>query len=371
MKKERQKIAVAMSGGVDSSVTAVLLKERGYDVSGAFIRGWYPKWLSCTWREDRQDAMRACATLGIPFFTIDLSKEYKEYVVAYMIDEYQSGRTPNPDVMCNKMIKFGSFIKKMEDLGFNIIATGHHARIFNNSATSSYKLFTGTDTTKDQSYFLWTLTQNILKRTLFPVGEYTKKYVRELAKKYKLHNAEKKDSQGLCFIGHLDMREFLKHYISVESGDVLNENGLKIGKHEGAILYTTGQRHGFDVLKKNSKSGPWYVIEKDIHKNTITVAESYKTLDSFGVESVVLKETNWISGEPKSGKGYRARIRYRQPLQNCTIEKKDSWIVVFEEKQKGVANGQSCVLYDKEECLGGGVIYPHTNIFSGDVVSKT
>jgi len=357
------KVLIAMSGGVDSSVTAALLKEQGCDVTGAFIKVWYPEWLPCSWREDRRDAMRVCTELGIPFRTIDASEAYKRNVVDYMITEYKAGRTPNPDVMCNKMIKFGVFLKQGIQTSTDYIATGHHARIREqevNNGRPTYQLLTGKDKNKDQSYFLWTVTQAVLKQTFFPVGEYEKSEIRSLAKKFSLHNADKKDSQGLCFIGHVEMSEFLKHYIKTDQGDVLNENGVCIGMHDGAVLYTIGQRHGFTVTTKTPTSGPWYVVKKDVSENTITVSESYKEFEDLGVREIVLQNTNWISGEaPSSDKKCWAQIRYRQPLQSCTVKETQTTKIkiMFDESQHGVASGQSCVLYDGEICLGGGVIY--------------
>jgi len=355
---EKKKILVAMSGGVDSSVSAALLKQEGHDVSGAFIRTWYPEWLNCDWRKERQDAMRACAHLGIPFTTVDLSKEYKEEVIDYMIAEYSKGRTPNPDVMCNKSVKFGAFLAWTLESGYEMIATGHYARLRRENPNEKFKmtntqLLAGVDEQKDQSYFLWTITQDILKHTLFPIGKYKKGDVRKLAKSFDLHNAEKKDSQGLCFIGHVDIREFLKHYIDVSDGDVLNEEGNVIGSHEGALMYTIGQRHGFEVTKKTPDSGPYYVVSKDIDANTLTVSESFKTDDIHTVSEIVLEDINWIEESPQKEKTYGGRIRYRQVLQDCTISEN---LVTFSSSQRGVSSGQSVVIYDAEVCMGGGVI---------------
>src|SRR3989338_2608787 len=265
LKVQSPKVIAGLSGGVDSAVSAALLKRAGTEVVGAFIKTWTPEWLdrSCEWKSERRDAMRVAAHLDIPFVTIDLEKEYKESVVDYMISEYKLGRTPNPDVMCNKEIKFGAFLRKALELGADYIATGHYAQIeylyIENSLLAprsigevgkivNCKLKIGVDPNKDQSYFLWTLTQEQLSKTIFPVGHLYKNEVRGLAKKFKLPVANKKDSQGICFLGHIDMKDFLSHYIKVECGNVLNLQGAKIGEHDGAVFYTLGQSWSHSVL---------------------------------------------------------------------------------------------------------------------------
>ena len=352
---KKRKVFVGLSGGVDSSVSAALLKEQGYDVVGVFIKVWQPPFLECTWKEDRLDAIRVAAHLDIPFITLDLEKEYKESVANYMIEEYKAGRTPNPDVMCNKTIKFGAFLKKALELGADFVATGHYSRNILDKETGSYELHTGVDTNKDQSYFLWTLIQKQLKYILFPIGEYEKPRVREMAKKFGLVTATKKDSQGLCFVGKLDMKEFLKHFISGKRGDVLNEKKEIIGYHDGAYFYTIGQRHGFIITKKTPEDFPYYIIDKDTKNNIIIV--SHKKNDPFfhGKKEITLANTSWIKGEPPKN-CLSARIRYRQPLQKCVIKNKDDkFLVEFNEPQI-VDSGQSAVLYDGSLCLGGGII---------------
>lgn len=341
-----------MSGGVDSSVSAALLKKAGYDVTGVFIKVWSPDWLPCRWKEERRDAMRVAACLGISFLTFDFEKEYKAGVVDYMLQEYTKGRTPNPDVMCNKEIKFGYFLKKSLALGADFIATGHYA------ITDSNKLFEGADKLKDQSYFLWTLNQEALKHVLFPVGGYEKSEVRKLAEKFGLPTAKKKDSQGICFIGEVDLKEFLSHYIVSKHGNILNEAGEKIGEHDGVIFYTIGQRHGFSISKKNPKDTPYYIVGKNPADNTLTV--SHKTTGNNelkDVRSVRLINVNWLSGAPDPEKVYGARLRYRQEKQMIKIQTlKNVTVATFGFLQGCVAVGQSLVLYDSEECLGGGVI---------------
>lgn len=353
MTRKKQRVFVGLSGGVDSSVSAALLRDAGYDVTGVFIKTWHPDFLPCTWKEDRLDAMRVAAHLDIPFVTFDAEEEYKKDVADYMIEEYKCGRTPNPDVMCNKYVKFGAFLKYALSEGAEFVATGHYVRVRDD------KLFVGVDKNKDQSYFLWTLTQEQLKHILFPVGYLQKPEVRKLAKKFGLPTAEKKDSQGVCFLGKLDMGEFLKHYSEPKRGDVLNEKGETIGFHEGAILYTFGERHGFTITKKGTSDAPYFVVEKDMQANTITVAHKEKgSLKGKGEQSLLLENVNWISGNvPEKDKIYSARARYRAPLSPCKISANSNETQIeFLQMEEPQAPGQSFVVYDEEECLGGGVI---------------
>jgi len=390
-KKVGKKVYIGLSGGVDSSVSAALLKAakpnnfeklfgrptprgfRGYDVTGVFIKVWQPDFLPCTWKEDRLDAMRVAAHLDIPFITLDLGKEYKKEVVDYMVTEYKKGRTPNPDVMCNQHVKFGAFFKKAIAAGADFVATGHYARVAfgdrrltqtkrgltQKKTTDKYKLLAGVDTEKDQSYFLWTLTQKELSKTLFPVGGYKKPEVRKLAKKFGLPTAEKKDSQGLCFIGKLDMKDFLKHFIKERQGNVLDDRGNVVGKHDGAVFFTLGERHGFTITQKGVRDMPYYVVAKDMSKNTITVSHTpLQTMNKEANKRIAISQINWTSGmSPKEGEQYRARVRYRQPLERCGIAHADekSTEIIFTKPQIA-SPGQSLVFYDGDECLGGGVI---------------
>lgn len=351
------KVFVGMSGGVDSSVSAALLKKEGYDVVGVFIKVWEPDLPGfekiCTWRDDRRDAIRVAAKLNIPFMTIDLSDEYKKEVIDYMINEYRLGRTPNPDVMCNKQIKFGLFFKKAMEMGADYVATGHYARRIDKN--SDAYLLAGKDDEKDQSYFLWTLKQEQLKKCLFPVGRYEKPEVRKLAKKFVLPNAEKKDSQGLCFIGKVDVNDFLKEFIEEKQGDVLDEKGNIVGQHEGVFFYTIGQRHGFVTNNKETKSEPYYIVDKDVNKNILVVSKE-KVSEEYSKKEISLIEVNWISSAPKGGKKYKARSRYRQDLIDCVAEENNDKIKIIFDKPQMIAPGQSLVLYDGETCLGGGVI---------------
>jgi tRNA-specific 2-thiouridylase len=366
------KVFVGMSGGVDSSVSAALLKRAGYDVTGVFIKVWQPDWIECNWKEERLEAMRAAAHLDIPFFTLDLEKEYKQGVIDYMIAEYAIGRTPNPDVMCNREVKFGAFWRWAEKNGADYIATGHYARV------SHLALLMGVDKNKDQSYFLWTLTQDDLAHVMFPVGGLIKPEVRKLARKFGLPNAEKKDSQGLCFMGKVDVKEFLTHYTrgntAAVPGKVLDETGNIIGSHPGSLFFTIGERHGFSIDSKHKTSGdkPYYVISKDVQADTIMVSNKTSIEgdeDSIGmlpgaVKEVRISKVNWISGVPKIGASLQGRSRYRQTLyQTKVLSISNSHSaqgieasLEFNEPQDTLTPGQSLVIYDGETCLGGGVI---------------
>ncbi len=370
---KKKTIFVGISGGVDSAVSAAMLKERGFDVVGVFIKTWHPDFLKCNEEEERRDAMRVAAFLDIPFLTFDLADVYKKEVADYMIREYKAGRTPNPDVMCNKEVKFGAFLKKAISMGADFVATGHYAKTLqlkkNFTAlpagglrhglnfSSAVKLIKGIDPSKDQSYFLWTLRQEQLKRILFPIGHLKKTEVRTLAKKFKLPVAEKKDSQGICFLGAVDLKDFLKHYIKSKKGKVLNEKGEEIGFHDGVVFHTLGERHGFSITKKNPTDGAYYVIAKDIKKNILIVSQNSDVGRRGNFDVQRLEHTNWISEIPKLNKNYTAQIRYHGEVLPCKIKKfstHDAELVF--EKPVLVASGQSCVLYDGDVCLGGGVV---------------
>jgi tRNA-specific 2-thiouridylase len=346
----KKKVFVGLSGGVDSSVSAYLLKEEGYDVTGVFIKVWQPDFIPCTWREDRLDAMRVAAHLNIPFLTLDLEDTYKKEVIDYLLAEYKEGRTPNPDVFCNKYVKFGGFLDFAKKNGADFVATGHYAQ--NKLLGSSFQLLKSADDSKDQAYFLWTLRQDQLSNILFPVGGMHKSDVRKIAEKIKLPNAEKKDSQGLCFVSNVNMKDFLKHYLETKDGDVINENGEVIGNHSGAWFFTLGERHGFKITKKiGDKNGPYYVIKKDIEKNTITVSKTEP--DEKGVSEISFTNENWISGtKPKNGMDLTAQIRYHGDFLPCIIKESS---VTFKNPVL-VASGQSIVFYDKNICLGGATI---------------
>lgn len=346
MKDSLGTVFVGLSGGVDSSVAAYLLQKEGYDVVGVFIKTWYPEWLSCTWREERRSAMRVAAVLEIPFLTVDFAEAYKKEVADYFIKEYEKGRTPNPDVMCNRAVKFGAFYEWARAQGADYVATGHYAK------KEDGLLKIPSDTVKDQTYFLWTISPEVLSHTLFPLGDLEKKEVRTVAAEAGLPTATKKDSQGICFLGQVDMKEFLSHYIDFVPGDVLDENGAVIGRHEGAILYTLGQRHGFTITHHDASIAPLFVVSKDVAKNTITVAQ---TITHEAHKEVTLEEVNWNQGTPPAvGTQFMCRTRYRQEMISC--EFKDDKTVVLHEVRELPTSGQSLVVYDGEVCLGGGVI---------------
>ena len=346
---DKKKVYVGMSGGVDSSLTAFLLKEKGYEVIGVFIKVWQPDFIECTWKEDRLDAMRVAAQLDIPFITLDLEKEYKKEVIDYMIEEYKNGRTPNPDVYCNRYVKFGAFLKWARENNADYIATGHYAK------TDNLNLFKGEDNNKDQSYFLWTLNKNDLKNVLFPIGELKKSEVRKIAEKNNIFTSNKKDSQGLCFVGTIDIKTLLKEFIKEERGNVLNEEGEIIGYHDGAMFYTIGERHNFVITKKGTEEKPYYVIRKDSDKNTLIVSHnkpSIKEGDNFELTKI-----NFVNEDFDENKIYEARARYRAPLSKIKIKRKDNSF--FVEKIEGElvkTSGQSLVIYDGDMVLGGGII---------------
>jgi tRNA-specific 2-thiouridylase len=337
------KVFVGLSGGVDSAVSAALLKQAGFDVTGVFIKVWSPDFLPCTWRDERRDAMRVAAQLDIPFLFFDFENEYKKGVADKMISEYELGRTPNPDVLCNREIKFGMFWNKANEMGADYIATGHYAQNKNNY------LYEGLDEEKDQSYFLWTLTAEDLKHVLFPVGHLEKKDVRRLADKFGIPVAEKKDSQGICFLGDVDLETFLPHFINIVPGDVLNTDGKVIGRHNGAIYYTIGERRGFEVTKNAPDAKAFYVVSKDMNANTIAVSDSDLEIALLSPKKIMVKDLNLI-GQTKPTE---ARIRYRGDKIKMSLINNE---VTFNEPQRGLSTGQSIVFYVGTECVGGAVV---------------
>ncbi len=344
MKKvKNKKVFVAMSGGVDSSVSAALLKQAGFEVVGVYMRQWSPDVLGyeCVWKTERQDAMRVAVKLGIPFLTWDFSKEYEKQVGKYMIDSYKKGITPNPDVMCNKIIKFGLFFDRAMKEGADFVATGHYAKI------KDGKLFCSKDKNKDQTYFLYTIRKEQLNKIIFPVGGYTKPEVRELAKKFGLHLAGKKDSQGVCFVGQMEMKRFLKEYIKPKKGNILAVGGKVLGEHDGIYYYTIGQRRGLDI--KDGK-GPYFVVKKDIKKNIIYVGKKKDLLE----KKAMVKNISWINKPEKFPVNLDAMIRYRSPLAKAMLYENGN--LIFKKPQSAVAPGQSAVFYKGRQLLGGGVI---------------
>lgn len=349
---KKKTVFVGMSGGVDSSVTAYLLKKQGYNAVGVFMRCYNVD--GCAER-DAEDARRAAEHIGIPFYVWDFEGEYKKRVVEYMIEGYRAGLTPNPDVMCNREVKFGLFLRKALKMGADYVATGHYVQI--KKARGAYRLYRAKDRNKDQSYFLWTLTQKELKHCLFPVGAHTKPQVRAIARRAGLPNAAKKDSQGICFLGQVSIADFLSAYIPARKGHILTPAGEVIGEHGGAQFLTVGQRHvGAAVrVSKGGETKPHYVVAKDVRKNTVTVAEGRENPLLFK-KSLRLVQVNLIA--PARGKKVQARVRYRQPVAAAELQKGGKgWRLKFLKPQQFVAEGQSAVWYSaRGEMLGGGVI---------------
>lgn len=379
--RNKPKVFMMMSGGVDSSVAAFLLAKSGkFEVFGCFIKGYN---IDGCQKKDAQDARRTAEHLGIPFYVIDLEKEYKKLVVDYMINGYKKGITPNPDVMCNKEIKFGLFLKKALEMGADYVATGHYVRlgqvkskkekvkrgkkIFSFS-TFHFQLFAAKDESKDQSYFLWTLTQEQLKHCLFPIGDYLKSEVRKIAQKAGLSTAAKKDSQGICFLGMFKFSDFLEKFLPIKKGDIITTDRKKIGTHKGVWFYTIGQRHlGVDIKNKKSSSKPFYVVDKDAKKNVLVVAEGEDNLALYK-KDIQLTNVNFINSPyvpnsrelaHKNLKEICVKIRYRQPLAKAKIFnlKSKTCTLKFDKPIKFVAPGQSAAMYNfKGELLGGGII---------------
>jgi len=348
------KIIVGISGGVDSAVTALLLKQEGHDVTGLFMKNWEEDDADgrCSAEEDLKMARAVCETIGIPLKTVNFSTEYWDRVFSYFLAEYQAGRTPNPDVLCNKEIKFKAFLEHALTLGAECIATGHYARVHRDGA--QHRLLKACDANKDQTYFLYLLGQKELARTLFPLGELTKPQVRTLAQEASLPNFDRRDSTGICFIGERDFKSFLARYLPAQPGEMRTLAGALMGKHDGAMYYTIGQRHGLGI---GGEGEAWYVVGKDVPRNILYVeqGEHHPALYS---EALVARQLHWIDGDaPRLPRNLRAKTRYRQPDQDCCLTAQDNGLrVEFDAPQRAITPGQSVVFYDGEECLGGGVI---------------
>jgi tRNA-specific 2-thiouridylase len=348
-----QTVFVGLSGGVDSSVAALRLQKQGYTVVGVFIKVWHPDFMVCNWEQERLDAMRVAAHLDIPFLTCDAEAEYRDQVAHFFIEEYKAGRTPNPDVMCNQHVKFGAFLRFAQAKGADCIATGHYAQRIDGAAGP--ELHRGVDNNKDQTYFLWTLTAQQLAYALFPVGDSPKDTIRVEAEAAGISTAQKKDSQGICFLGHVDIQEFLSHYIDLSPGTVLNEAGEVIGEHKGAFVYTIGQRHGFTLHTTDEERAPMFVIAKNIKQNTITVGakeQIRETSDTLELHSICLRQP------VHAGEIIAAQIRYRQTPFSVTITEitENHLLVTPVENIERPAEGQSCVLYRGSLCVGGGIL---------------
>jgi len=358
---------VGLSGGVDSATTAALLKKEGYEVTGVFMRqydtevnGAVASSVECTWLDDRRDAIVVAAALDIPFREWDFREEYQKSVVDYMVSEYKAGHTPNPDVMCNTFVKFGAFLQRALAEGADYIATGHYVRRverIDRQSMKHYLLKQAVDKDKDQSYFLYGLTEAQLAHCLFPLGDYKKPTVRKMAARFGLLNWDKKDSQGICFVGKVPMRDFLLTKSKSKPGPLMSLEGEVVGQHEGAMLYTIGQRHGIGA---GGGGEPYFVVDKDMKKNIVYVAAGEASPALFK-KHLDCASLNWISGNPFTSQAVlecQARIRYRQPLQSCTvrIEKDGSYHVLFAESQRAVTPGQAIVFYRSGVMLGGGII---------------
>lgn len=394
-----KKVVVGLSGGVDSSVTAYLLKKQGYDVIGLFMKNWHDDSVTisdeCPWLEDSNDALIVAEKLGIPFQTVDLSSQYKERIVDYMFREYEKGRTPNPDVLCNREIKFDVFMKIALQLGADFVATGHYCRkgiLTNDDGSKTFRLLAGADGNKDQSYFLCQLSQEQLSRTMFPIGELTKPEVRKIAADNNLITADKKDSQGLCFIGKVRLPDFLQQKLKPKKGVIVNipsnleyynskvpefdsknselayfaekpsyeiNDGKVMGEHQGAHYFTIGQRKGLDV---GGTKEPLYIIDTDVDKNIIYTGEGKTHPGLFRRTLFVTdEELHWVRTDlalnTSETMEVMARIRYRQPLQKATLYKIDGGLYVdFKEKQSAITEGQFVAWYQDDELIGSGVI---------------
>ncbi|MBI4138329.1 MAG: tRNA 2-thiouridine(34) synthase MnmA [Candidatus Wildermuthbacteria bacterium] len=346
-KKKKQTVFVGLSGGVDSSVCAALLKKAGFSVTGIYMKCW-TEGASCTTQEDERSARIAADHLGIPFFAWNFLDEYRKRVVEYMLEGYAKGITPNPDMMCNKEIKFGLFFEKAMSLGADFVATGHYARTEKRNGKTV--LLKGVDPEKDQSYFLSFIAPAVLDRVLFPVGKFTKTQVRDHARKICLPNAERKDSQGICFVGKVSIGDFLREYIPAKEGNIVDAKGNILGKHDGSYYYTIGQRDGLGLA-----GGPYYVVKKDMRANTVTVSKDEKDILE---DTITLKEMNWFSRPEQSSAKMTAKFRYRQEDAPVSVEilDKDSCVIKADQPQRAVTPGQFAVLYKEDEVMGAGVI---------------
>ncbi|MCK5717452.1 MAG: tRNA 2-thiouridine(34) synthase MnmA [Thiomargarita sp.] len=356
---QSKKIVVGISGGVDSSVVALLLKQQDYDVHGLFMKNWEEDDTEhyCSATEDLRDAQSVCDALEIPLHTVNFSSEYWDNVFADCLKEYQAGRTPNPDILCNREIKFKVFLEYALNLGGAMIATGHYVRI--KKTDQQYHLLKGMDTHKDQSYFLYTLGQSQLAKSCFPIGALQKSTVRDLAKKANLVTQLKKDSTGICFIGERPFKTFLSRFLPAQPGNIETVEGHIIGKHDGLMFHTLGQRKGLNIGGQANKSGlPWYVVAKDLPNNRLIVAQGHDHPLLF-TSSLTTQQIHWISEKapPHPFRCY-AKTRYRQAEQACVITAIDEHRsqVIFDQPQRAVTPGQSCVFYQEDECLGGGII---------------
>lgn len=366
------RVYVGMSGGVDSSLTAALLKEQGYDVTGVYMKNWTQDLpgMKCPWADELADAKRVAVQLGIDFKVFDFEAEYKQKVVDYMVQEYSAGRTPNPDIMCNQEVKFKLFLEAALEDGADLIATGHYATVqagltppldpeVNSEAAPhplkavrGARLLQAKDSNKDQTYFLYRVTESALEKTLFPLGEFTKPEVRQMAEDRGLYTAGKKDSQGICFVGQIGMREFLSQYVDTKAGSIIDQRtGDVLGQHDGAIFYTLGQRHGLDV----GGGLPYYVVGKSMDKNEVYVTTDLNN-ENLWRKTINLANVHWINGRPDEA-SYMIRVRHRAKLVEASLKQTDNGVeLLLKDAERAVTPGQSVVIYDGLICLGGGIV---------------
>ncbi|SDC31065.1 tRNA-specific 2-thiouridylase [Melghirimyces thermohalophilus] len=357
MTKSAPRVVVGMSGGVDSSVSALLLKQQGYDVVGLFMKNWddTDEWGNCTATEDFEDVRRVADHIGIPYFSVNFEREYRDKVFNYFLDEYRNGRTPNPDVMCNKEIKFGEFLEKALQLGADYIATGHYAQV--DRVNGRYRLLRGADPNKDQTYFLYTLGQEALSKTIFPVGHLNKPELRRIAKEAGLPTANKKDSTGICFIGERDFKEFLSQYLPAQPGEMQTLSGEVKGRHDGLMYYTLGQRQGLGI-GGGGTGEPWFVVGKDLERNVLLVEQGHDHPALFS-DGLIASNISWVDQEKHNHSFHcTAKVRYRQKDEGVTVEPSEDGTlrVRFDQPQRAVTPGQAVVFYDGDVCLGGGTI---------------
>jgi tRNA-specific 2-thiouridylase len=342
-------VYVGLSGGVDSSVSAALLSQQGYNVVGVYMKNWTKDLpgMPCPWKEDFQDAKRVAVQLGIDFKVYDFEKQYRQKVVEYMLDGFKAGFTPNPDIMCNQEIKFKLFLNTALDDGANLIATGHYAK------ADKGRLFMAEDAEKDQTYFLHRVNRDALEQTVFPLGAYTKPQVRQLAKKFKLVTAEKKESMGICFVGKVGIKDFLRQYVKEKPGSVIDQTGQVVGQHDGALFYTIGQRQGLNI----GGGLPYYVAGKDMKKNEVYVTTDLQD-ERLWSNQIKFTSAHWINGEPKDDQELMVRTRHRAKLIPVKLLNKSGnfWIAELGEDVRALTPGQSAVFYAGDECLGGGIV---------------
>ncbi|APC48173.1 tRNA 2-thiouridine(34) synthase MnmA [Virgibacillus halodenitrificans] len=350
------RVVVGMSGGVDSSVAALLLKQQGYDVVGIFMKNWddTDEFGVCTATEDYEDVVRVCNQIGIPYYAVNFEKQYWDKVFTYFLDEYRAGRTPNPDVMCNKEIKFKAFLDHAMSLGADYLATGHYAQVRENNGR--YEMLRGVDDNKDQTYFLNQLTEGVLEKVMFPLGGMPKSQVREIAKENDLATATKKDSTGICFIGERNFKEFLSEYLPAQPGKMTTLDGEEKGQHDGLMYYTIGQRQGLGI---GGAGDPWFVVGKNLKDNILYVEQGYSNEKLYS-DSLIATDVNWITPDKVQGTfTCTAKFRYRQKDSEVKVNilpDNKVEVVFTEERERAVTPGQAVVFYNGEVCLGGGTI---------------